>query len=180
MIDKKEPLFITMMEYHSSKRSICNKTGPIVSLNDLPSLARNNTVFSSQGQFLFHPPEMWQEQKNLSPLCLPPLNFPSSSSECCFFFFFFYLLLLWMFLRHLTDRRLPGFLPTFFPFAKRHESAVGLPFHQLSKTRCLRQSETDRQGRWQRETMIIMMCVAVWGGWHLWQHVSSADPHAIR
>lgn len=146
MIDKKEPLFITMMEYHSRKRSICNKTGPIVSLNDLPSLARNNTLFFQvKASFSFPLLKCDRNKRTYLHYVCPLWTFHLLTSSLAFFFFLSFLLLLWMFLRRLTDRRLPGFLPTFFPFTQRHESAVGLPFHQPSKTHCSRQSETDRQ-----------------------------------
>lgn len=165
MIDKKELLFITMMEYHSRKRSICNKTGPIVSLNDLPSLAWNNVLFFQvKASFSFPLLKCDRNKRTYLHYVCPFWTFHLLPPSLAFFFFFLFLLLLIMFLGRLTDRRLPGFLPTFFPFTRRHESAAGLPFHQLSKTRCSGQSETDRQGRWQRETMIIMMCVSVWGG----------------
>lgn len=47
----------------------------------------------------------------------------------------------------------------------------------LLKTK--RDRQTDRLGGRRWETVMIMMCVSM-GGWHLWQHVSSADPDTTR
>lgn len=54
----------------------------------------------------------------------------------------------------------------FPPFTQCYESAAGPPLHQLRETRCLRQSEPDRQTeQWRRqwETVMIMMCVSMGG-----------------
>lgn len=107
----------------------------------------------------------------------PSLNFPSSPSESLFS------------CAPLSVSELPDWqdatliFTTVSPFTQCCESAVGLPLHQPRETHCSRQSETDRQTdrlggrRW--ETVMIMMCVSM-GGWHLWQHVSSADPDTTR